>query len=60
LAEAMVPLLEDGVQRTWMGGRGRQLVAAGYTWTKIAARVVDVYRQVAQRMESRMSRSPQC
>ena len=60
LAEAMVPLLEDGAQRTWMGGRGRQLVAAGYTWTKIAARVVDVYRQVAQRMESRMSRSPQC
>jgi glycosyltransferase involved in cell wall biosynthesis len=49
MANAMRRLLDDRPLRERMGRRGRELVGAEYTWTRIAARVVGVYQEVIRR-----------
>jgi glycosyltransferase involved in cell wall biosynthesis len=60
LAEAMAALLEDGPRRARMGARGRELVATHYTWTRIAARLDDIYRRVVEEAGGRIAGSSEC
>ena len=46
LAVAVSELLEDEERRRRLGERGRELVAARYSWSGIASRLVEVYRGV--------------
>lgn len=44
LSEAVTALLDDGDRREAMGRAGRDRVVREFSWTAIAAQVVDVYR----------------
>jgi starch synthase len=44
LAAALTAVLEDSVRRAAMGAAGRQRVIEHFSWTAIAAEVLDVYR----------------
>jgi glycosyltransferase involved in cell wall biosynthesis len=49
LADSVGRLLADGATRAEMGRRGRRAVQEQYTWDAVAARMSEVYRQVAVR-----------
>ncbi len=46
LAEAIDTLMEDPELRHEMGRRGRERVEERFTWTKVARRTVDMYREL--------------
>lgn len=47
LAQGLAAVLDDP-DRAAMGARGRQMILDHYTWPAIAARVVDLYREVVR------------
>jgi glycosyltransferase involved in cell wall biosynthesis len=48
IATALTRLLEDGALRQAMGQRGRDKVAARYTWPRLAEITEAVYRTVLE------------
>lgn len=47
LAEGIIRILGDPVAAAWMGARGREKVAAGYSSSAVTARMLEVYAEVA-------------
>jgi glycosyltransferase involved in cell wall biosynthesis len=50
LAEAVVDMLGDEPLRQRRGAAGRELVRRRYAWEQIAARLVDIYEDVVERV----------
>lgn len=55
-AAAVLRLLEDGEQRRQMAAQGRQAAQERFDWNRVAPRLLDIYREVANRGDEETGR----
>jgi glycosyltransferase involved in cell wall biosynthesis len=48
IAEALIECLSQPVEAQAMGDRAREFIFQNYTWDKMASRLVEAYREIAQ------------
>jgi phosphatidylinositol alpha-mannosyltransferase len=58
LADAVVGLLEDEPRRRALGEGARQIAERHYSWTTIAARLVEIYESLLEAPGERVTHAP--